>query len=69
MSANTFDTLTTAPELESAGLDRRHAEAIAKTARDGQGDLATKADIAALKSDVSTLRRSRIGGASSDRNR
>lgn len=56
MSANTFDTLTAARELEAAGLDRRQAEAIAKTVRNGQGDLATKGDVAALKSDVATLK-------------
>ena len=56
MSTASFDTLTAARELESAGLDRRHAEAIAKTVRDGQGDLAAKADIAALKSDVAALK-------------
>ena len=57
MTAGTFDTLSAARELEAAGLDRRHAEPIAKTVRDGQGDLATKADIAALKSDVAALKR------------
>ena len=56
MSASTFDTLSAAREFESTGLDRRQAEAIAKTVRDGQGDLATKADMAALKSDVSALK-------------
>jgi len=45
MPSASFDTLTAARELEAAGLDRRQAEAIAKTVRNGQGDLATKADV------------------------
>ncbi|MCY4286572.1 MAG: hypothetical protein OXC65_14690 [Thiotrichales bacterium] len=45
----TFDTLTAARELESAKFSREQAEAIAKTVRDGQGELATKADVAALE--------------------
>lgn len=45
----TFDTLTAARDLEAAGIDRPQAEAIAKTIRDGQGELATKADVSSLK--------------------
>ncbi len=45
MTASTFDTLTAARDLEAAGVERRQAEAIAKTIRDGQGDLATNADV------------------------
>ena len=56
MNAGAFDTLAAAQDLEAAGIERKHAEAIAKTVRDGQGDLATKADIAALKSDVAALK-------------
>lgn len=52
MSASAFDTLTAARDLESAGLDKRHAEAIVAAIRSGQGDLATKSDIAAVKSDI-----------------
>jgi len=59
MTTSTFDTLTAARELEAAGLDRRQAEAIAKTVRNGQGELATKADLdstaAALRADLVTL--------------
>ena len=50
-----FDTLSAAHELEAAGADRTLAEAIARTVRDGQGELATKSDVRALKSDVRTL--------------
>jgi len=59
MTTSTFDTLTAARELEAAGLDRRQAEAIAKTVRNGQGELATKAHLdstaAALRADLVTL--------------
>ena len=70
MSAATFDTLSTARELEAAGVERRQAEAIAEGMRRAvsadRGELATKADLAALetrlrsdlatKADLETLR-------------
>lgn len=40
-----FDTLDAARQLEDAGMDRRHAEAVATVVRKGQGELATKDDI------------------------
>ena len=46
VNGTTFDTLTAARDLEAAGFDRSQAEALAKAIRDGQGELATKADIA-----------------------
>ena len=50
MSTATFDTLTTARELEAAGVERRQAEAIAGAVRRAvsadRGDLATKTDLA-----------------------
>ncbi len=49
MTASGFDTLAAARELEAAGIDRSQAEAIASAIRDGQGDLATKADLAVVK--------------------
>ena len=62
MSAAAFDTLTTARELEAAGIERRQAEAIAEGMREAadaaagadRGDLATKADLAgfATKADL-----------------
>ena len=55
MNASTFDTLTAARDLEAAGVERSQAEAIAKAIRDGQGDLATKADIARVDSRLNTL--------------
>ena len=70
MSTATFDTLTTARDLEAAGIERRQAEAIAEGMRRAAGadreQLATKADLAALetrlradlatKADLETLR-------------
>jgi len=56
VSTGTFDTLTVARELESAKFSREQAEAIAQAIRNGQSELATKTDIAALKSDISWLR-------------
>lgn len=41
-----FDTLTAARELEASGMERKQAEAVAAAIRAGQGDLATKDDIA-----------------------
>ena len=49
MTAGTFDTLTAARELAEAGMERRQAEAVAAAIRAGQGDLATRADLAALE--------------------
>lgn len=48
MTAGTFDTLAAARDLESAGMDRPQAEAVAAAIRAGQGELATKADLAHL---------------------
>ena len=55
MTASTFDTLTAARDLEAAGVERGQAEAIASAIRNGQGDLATKADIAAVRTDIHRL--------------
>lgn len=56
MTANTFDSLTAARELETAGIERTHAEAIAaqlRTAADTDpADLATKADLAVLRAEL-----------------
>lgn len=42
-----FDTLAAARDLEAAGMERPHAEAVAGAIRAGQGELATKADMRA----------------------
>lgn len=51
--ATTFDTLKTARNLHRAGIEAGHADAIAAAIREAanasRGDLATKADIAALE--------------------
>ena len=54
--AEALDTLQIADDLESSGLDREQAKAIAHAVRQGRGDLVTKSDLeaglAALKSDI-----------------
>ena len=58
MTASTFDALAAARDLEAAGIERRHAEAIAEGMRLAAGadrdELATKADLAsfATKADL-----------------
>ena len=67
MTAATFDTLAATRNLESAGIERQHAEAIAGAMREAadaaaasadRADLATKADLAdfATKADLAELR-------------
>lgn len=62
-----FDTLAAARDLETAGMGRQQAEAVAGAIRAGQGDLATgadmdalrtmtRADLAAVRSDITGLR-------------
>ena len=55
MNGTTFDTLSAARDLEAAGFDRVQAEALAAAIRNGQGDLATKIDIAQLDSRIKQL--------------
>ena len=45
MAATPFDTLTAAQDLEAAGIERKHAEAIAKVVNHGDERAATKADL------------------------
>ena len=56
MAASTFDTLSAAQDLEAAGIERKHAEAIAKVVDHGDERAATKADleaaIAGLRADL-----------------
>ena len=55
-----FDTLATVQDLEVAGIERRHAEAIAKAINHGDERAAMKADIerlrTAIKADIERLR-------------
>jgi len=55
-AASSFDTPTAAHDLESADLDKRQAEAIVGAIRSGQGDLATKSDVGAVKSGIDSVR-------------
>ena len=43
-------------QLQDAGIEARHAEAIALAVKQGQGDLATKQDITLLKQDIDQLK-------------
>ena len=54
--AAAFDTLSASKELQAAGFEQNQAEAVAKIIRAGQGDLATKDDIAALRTELAALR-------------
>lgn len=56
MIGTTFDTLSAAEALEAAGIEEAHAKAIAVAIRGGQGDLATKADINELRTEVASVR-------------
>ena len=55
-----FDTLTVSKELQDAGIEAKHAEAIALAVKQSQGDLATKQDLnllrTELKSDIDKLK-------------
>ena len=54
--AAAFDTLSAAKELQAAGFEQTQAEAVARILRDGQGDLATKDDIAALRTELGAIK-------------
>ena len=60
MTDAAFDTLETMRDLEAAGVERAHAEAIAgavrKAAGAGHEELATKTDIASLGTKIANLR-------------
>ena len=56
MAVAAFDTLTVSKDLQQAGIQESHAEAIALAVKQGQGDLATKQDIALLKTDIDHLK-------------
>ena len=59
MTDAAFDTLETMRDLEAAGVERAHAEAIAgavrKAAAADRDALATKADIARLEADITRI--------------
>ena len=45
MATTAFDTLSAVQDLEAAGIERKHAEAIAKVVNHGDERAATKADL------------------------
>ena len=47
MTTTAFDTLSAVQDLEAAGIERKHAEAIAKVVNHGDERAATKADLEA----------------------
>ena len=56
MNALAFDTHKAVKALKEAGADERLAEAVVATVGDAMGEnVATKADIAAVRSDISAL--------------
>ena len=60
MTTTAFDTLATAQDLEAAGIERGHAEAIAKAINHGDERAATKADldtaVAGVRSELGIIR-------------
>ena len=50
-----FDTLSASKSLQQAGMEETQAEAVVMAIKSSQGDLATKNDIAMLKSDIDSL--------------
>ena len=56
MSASTFDTHAAVRSLEAVDIDTRQAEAIVAAIRSGQGDLATKGDIASVHAEIANVR-------------
>ena len=56
MSTATFDTLSTARELEAAGVERRqaeaHAEALRRAVSADRDEFATKADLAGVRDEL-----------------
>ena len=56
MPSTTFDTLQASKDLQNHGFDQEQAEAIAQVVRNGQNELATKFDIASVRSDVENVK-------------
>ncbi|MDD9853196.1 MAG: hypothetical protein OXU78_04490 [Deltaproteobacteria bacterium] len=51
-----FDTLSAANALQNVGFNREQAEVLSYTMARAHGDLATKADVDAVRREVSSLR-------------
>ena len=56
MSTGTFDTLDAMRRLEKAGMERAQAEATVETIREAQSELATKADLSDLRSELAAVK-------------
>ena len=54
MNGTFFDTLSVAENLQDAGIERKHAEAIAKAIKAGQGGPATKSDINQVRAEMNS---------------
>ena len=54
MNTGNFDTLAAARELEAAGIDPRHAEAIVAVHRHAGEQVATRTDVSLVRADVTT---------------
>ena len=65
MNAGNFDTLAAVRELEEAGINPKHAEAIVAVHRHADEQLATKADVSLVRADVSLVRAD-LGAAVAD---
>ena len=69
-TATAFDTLATAHALETAGIGRQQAEAIAGVVRQAteasREELATKADLAALKAELKAEIKAEIAALKAD---
>ena len=52
MNTGTFNPLSAAQDLEAAGIERQHAEAIAKAINHGDERADRKADNASLRADL-----------------
>ena len=56
MPPSTFDAHAAVRSLEAVDIDTRQAEAIVAAIRSGQGDLATKSDIASVRTELAGVR-------------
>lgn len=54
MNGTFFDTLSVAENLQEAGIEREHAEAIAKAIKAGQGGPSTKSDINQVRAEMNS---------------
>ena len=56
MTTAAFDSLRAARDMESAGLERAQAEAIAEAIRQRNEHSATNADVSALRGDIANIK-------------